>query len=46
VVEPDPSEAAAYAELNPLYEKLYFAFGKGDELKTLRRVAAARNQGA
>ncbi len=46
IVEPDPRESAAYSELNALFEKLYFAFGQGEELKTLRRVAAARMQGA
>jgi len=46
IVEPDPRDAPAYAELNALYEKLYFSFGQGNELKTLRRVAAAIHQGA
>lgn len=44
-VEPDPRDASAYAELNALFGKLYFAFGQGEDLKTLRRVAAAIHQG-
>ncbi len=47
-VLPDPSEAAVYEELYPLYRRLYFSMGKpastaipiGDVLPTLRRVAA------
>jgi L-ribulokinase len=44
VVEPDPRETEAYATLSGLFEKLYFAFGQGEELKTLRRAAAARGR--
>jgi L-ribulokinase len=40
VVEPDPASARVYAELYPVYRKLYFSFGEGEDLKTLRRVAA------
>jgi L-ribulokinase len=47
VVEPQPSAAAAYAELYPLYRKLYFALGSresgavaiGEILPELRRIA-------
>ncbi len=47
-VEPDPAAAATYAELYPLYRKLYFALGSrtsesasiGDVLPDLRRIAA------
>ncbi len=47
-VLPDPSEAAVYEELYPLYRKLYFSMGKpastaiqiGDVLPTLRKIAA------
>lgn len=40
VVEPDAKSSAVYQELFAVYRKLYFSFGAGDELKTLRRVAA------
>ena len=40
VVEPDAKSSAVYEELYAVYRKLYFAFGAGDELKTLRRIAA------
>ncbi len=40
VVEPDSKSSAVYDELYAVYRKLYFSFGAGDELKTLRRVAA------
>ena len=48
VFEPDAKSAAVYAELYPLYRKLYFALGQrnapataiGDVLPELRRVAA------
>jgi L-ribulokinase len=40
VVEPDPASAAVYGELYPLFKKLYFTFGQGGSLGTLRRVAA------
>ncbi len=51
VVEPQPAAAAAYAQLYPLYRKLYFALGSrqadavaiGDVLPELRRIA--RNAG-
>lgn len=43
-VEPSPKEAEAYLELGALFEKLYFTLGRGEEFKTLRRVAAARSQ--
>jgi L-ribulokinase len=47
-VQPDTIASAAYAELYPLYRRLYFAFGRresdtlgaGDVLPTLRRIAA------
>lgn len=47
VVEPDPAAVRVYAELYPLYRKLYFAFGRpgsegaaiGDVLPALRRIA-------
>jgi L-ribulokinase len=47
VVEPQPAAAAVYAELYPLYRKLYFALGRreadavalGDVLPELRRIA-------
>jgi L-ribulokinase len=42
VIEPDPAEAKVYEELYGVYKKLYFAFGEGEELRTLRRVAAAQ----
>lgn len=53
VFEPDPRGAEIYAELFPLYEKLYFGFGQkdsamasfGDVLPNLRLIAAkARTQ--
>jgi L-ribulokinase len=48
-VPPDPGSAATYAELFPLFRKLYFALGRqesepveaGNALPMLRRVAAA-----
>jgi L-ribulokinase len=40
VVEPDAKSSAVYDELYAVYRRLYFSFGAGDELKTLRRVAA------
>ncbi|MGE5487993.1 MAG: ribulokinase [bacterium] len=47
-VEPDPASVAVYADLYPLYRKLYFGFGRpqaaavdaGDVLPSLRRIAA------
>ncbi len=50
-VEPDPRQSAIYAELYPLYKKLYFALGRpgseaaaiGDVLPALRRIAADTN---
>jgi L-ribulokinase len=50
-VEPDRQSAATYAELYPLYNKLYFSLGRldsattaiGDVLPELRRIAASRN---
>ena len=52
-VAPDPPAAATYAELFPLYRKLYFGLGQrgsdtlaiGDVLPELRRIAAAARQG-
>lgn len=41
VVEPQPQAAATYAELYPLYRKLYFQFGRGDVLPRLRQIAAS-----
>ncbi len=40
VVEPDAAASVVYEELYAVYRQLYFSFGAGDELKTLRRVAA------
>jgi len=47
LIEPDPKQAGVYQRLFPLYEKLYFAFGKpdsppagvGDVLPALRALA-------
>ena len=52
IVEPDPSEAAVYGELYPLYRKLYFALGRpgsepaaiGDVLPQLRAIRAGQAQ--
>lgn len=52
VFEPGPASALIYAELYPLYRKLYFALGQpaapgvpmGDVLPVLRRVAARVSQ--
>ena len=47
VIEPDPAAASVYEELYPVFDKLYFAFGASDDLRVLRRVAAAqRSQNA
>ena len=40
VVEPEPASSTIYSELYPVFKKLYFEFGGGEELKVLRRVAA------
>ena len=40
VVEPDPASSKVYSELYPVFKKLYFEFGRGEDLKALRRVAA------
>ncbi len=48
VFEPDPPSVSVYAELFPLYKKLYFAFGQkdsaaariGDVLPAIRKIAA------
>src|SRR5205823_1235457 len=40
VIDPDPMAASTYDELYALFRKLYFGFGKGDELPLLRRIAA------
>jgi L-ribulokinase len=48
VVKPEPQDAAVYAQLYPLFRKLYFALGRpgahaasiGDVLPELRRIAA------
>lgn len=39
VIEPDAKSAATYAELFPVFRDLYFRFGAGSELATIRRVA-------
>jgi L-ribulokinase len=52
-IEPETAGAATYAELYPLYRKLYFAFGErrakatemGDVLPELRRTAARARGG-
>jgi L-ribulokinase len=44
-VEPEAAAAATYAELYPLFRKLYFAFGEGDVLPALRRIAARARGG-
>ena len=52
-IEPDARDSAPYAQLYPLYRKLYFAFGDpgseavetGDVLPALRRLAAQVRQG-
>jgi len=52
-VEPDSASAALYAELYPLYRKLYFAFGErrsgaieiGEILPALREIAARARGG-
>ena len=44
-IEPDAASAATYQELYALYRKLYFAFGKGDELPELRRITARARGG-
>jgi len=41
VVEPNRAETETSARLFALYRKLYFAFGEGQELPELRRIAAA-----
>ena len=48
MIQPEPIAARTYAELHPLYRKLYFALGRrgsdalavGDVLPELRRIAA------
>jgi len=52
-IDPEPAAAATYAELYPLYRKLYFSFGRrksgpveiGDVLPELRRIAAQARGG-
>jgi L-ribulokinase len=44
-IEPEAAAAATYAELYPLFRKLYFAFGAGDVLPALRRIAARARGG-
>ena len=42
-VNPDPAAADTYARLYPLFKRLYFAFGEGDQrdvLPALRQIAA------
>uniref|UniRef100_Q029Q1 L-ribulokinase n=1 Tax=Solibacter usitatus (strain Ellin6076) TaxID=234267 RepID=Q029Q1_SOLUE len=39
-IEPERDQAATSQELFHLYNKLYFAFGNGQELPQLRRIAA------
>jgi L-ribulokinase len=40
VVEPVPADAAVHAELYPVFRELYFSFGQGTVLPSLRRIAA------
>jgi L-ribulokinase len=52
-IEPEKAGAATYAEMYPLFRKLYFAFGErrakaieiGDVLPELRRIAARARGG-
>ena len=44
-VEPEAASAAAYAEIYPLYRKLYFEFGEGTVLPALRSIAARARGG-
>ena len=44
-VEPDPASVAVYAELYPLFRKLYFEFGEGKVLPALRSIAARARGG-
>jgi len=54
VIQPDRAAVSTYAELYPLYRKLYFALGQrssgaveiGDVLPELRRVAAQARKAA
>jgi L-ribulokinase len=39
-IEPERDQAATSQELFQLYRKLYFAFGEGETLPHLRRIAA------
>jgi L-ribulokinase len=39
VFDPDPKAVAVYARLFPIFRKLYFTFGLGGTLATLRRLA-------
>jgi len=41
VIDPRPAESETSARLFHLYRTLYFAFGEGQELPELRRIAAA-----
>jgi L-ribulokinase len=53
IVEPQPAQAAVYAELYPLYRKLYFSLGQrqspavgiGEILPELRQIAAKARGG-
>ena len=45
IIEPKPAEAESSARLFALYRKLYFAFGEGQELPELRRIAAESRGG-
>jgi L-ribulokinase len=45
VIEPVAEEAAASAKLYALYRELYFSFGGGETLPTLRRLAAQARGG-
>jgi L-ribulokinase len=40
VIEPDSQAAGTYQQLYPIYRKLYFSFGEGEDLPALRRIAA------
>ncbi|MBS1825149.1 MAG: ribulokinase [Acidobacteria bacterium] len=40
VIEPDPNAVKVYEQLFAIYRKLYFTFGMGGTLATLRRLAS------
>jgi L-ribulokinase len=45
IVEPESAAVSIYQELYPLFRKLYFSFGQGEELRTLRNVASKARGG-